>query len=90
MTLTSENILLIGALLLFVGILASKISNRFGTPMLLLFLAVGMLFGTDGLGIEFNSPRTAQFIGTISLCIILFSGGMDTKFNEIRPVLGQG
>ncbi|MBR6813872.1 MAG: cation:proton antiporter, partial [Tidjanibacter sp.] len=90
MTLTSENILLIGAILLFVGILASKISNRFGTPMLLLFLAVGMLFGTDGLGIEFNSPRTAQFIGTISLCIILFSGGMDTKFTEIRPVLGQG
>ena len=90
MILTTENILLIGALLLFVGILASKISNRFGTPMLLLFLAVGMLFGTDGLGIEFNSPRAAQFIGTISLCIILFSGGMDTKFTEIRPVLGQG
>ena len=76
--------------MLFVGILASKISNRFGTPMLLLFLAVGMLFGTDGLGIEFNSPRAAQFIGTISLCIILFSGGMDTKFTEIRPVLGKG
>ncbi|MBO5903142.1 MAG: potassium/proton antiporter [Tidjanibacter sp.] len=90
MILTTENILLIGALLLFVGILASKISSRFGTPMLLLFLAVGMLFGTDGLGIEFNSPRAAQFIGTISLCIILFSGGMDTKFTEIRPVLGKG
>ncbi len=90
MILTTENIILIGAILLFVGILASRISSRFGTPTLLLFLVVGMLFGTDGVGIEFDSPRAAQFIGTIALCIILFSGGMDTKFNEIRPVLSKG
>ena len=49
-----------------------------------------MLFGTDGLGIEFNNPQTAQFIGVIALSIILFSGGMDTSAAEIKPVLGQG
>ena len=49
-----------------------------------------MAFGSDGVGIQFNSPTIAQFIGMIALSVILFSGGMDTKFKEIRPVLGQG
>lgn len=90
MTITSENILLIGSILLFVSILAGKAGYRFGVPMLLLFLGVGMLFGSDGFGIEFNSPYIAQFIGLAALSVILFSGGMDTKISEIKPVLGQG
>ena len=88
--LTSGNILLIGSVLLFVSIAVSKTSARFGVPTLLLFLFVGMLFGTDGFGIQFDDMRGAQFVGMIALCIILFSGGMDTKFAEIKPVLGPG
>ena len=57
-------------------------------PALLLFLAVGLFFGYDIL--SFNSPELTQFIGMISLCIILFSGGMDTKLSEIKPILPEG
>lgn len=90
MNITSENILLIGSVLLFVSIIAGKAGNRFGVPALVLFLGVGMLFGSDGFGIEFNSPYIAQFIGVAALSIILFSGGMDTNISEIKPVLWQG
>ncbi len=88
--ITSGNILLIGSILLFVSIAVSKTSARFGVPTLLLFLLVGMLFGSDGLGIQFNDMKDAQFVGMIALCIILFSGGMDTKFHEIKPILAPG
>ena len=88
--ITSGNILLVGSILLFVSIAVSKTSARFGVPTLLLFLFVGMLFGSDGLGIQFNDMKDAQFVGMIALCIILFSGGMDTKFQEIKPVLAPG
>lgn len=84
------NILLIGAVLLFFSVLAGKAGSRFGIPALLLFLGVGMLFGSDGLGIQFDNPNSAQFIGMIALSIILFSGGMDTKYSEIKPVAAQG
>ena len=89
MNLTTENILLIGSVLLFVSIIAGKAGNRFGVPVLLLFLSVGMIFGSDGLGIEFNSPYATQFVGLVALSIILFSGGMDTKISDIKPVLSQ-
>lgn len=88
--ITSENILLIGSILLAAGVLIGKSSYRFGLPILLIFLIVGMCFGTDGLGIQFSDMHTAQFIGMIALCIILFSGGMDTKLSAIRPVLVPG
>ena len=81
---------MLGSVMVFVGILISKTGFRFGVPTLLLFLLVGMLFGTDGLGLEFNSPTGAQFIGMIALSIILFTGGMDTKISDIRPVLTPG
>ncbi len=90
MILNAGNILLVGSILLFVSIIAGKAGFRFGMPALLLFLGVGMLFGSDGLGIQFNNPQIAQFIGVIALSIILFSGGMDTNAKEIKPVLGQG
>ena len=83
-----EHFLLIGAILLFVAVMAGKVAYRFNAPALLLFLAVGLFFGYDI--ISFNSPDLTQFVGMISLCIILFSGGMDTKFSEIRPVLAEG
>ena len=86
--INAEHFLLIGAILLFVAVMAGKVAYRFNAPALLLFLAVGLFFGYDIL--SFNSPELTQFIGMISLCIILFSGGMDTKFSEIRPILPEG
>ncbi|MDE7476151.1 MAG: potassium/proton antiporter [Duncaniella sp.] len=88
--ITSENILLIGSTLLIAGVLIGKSSYRFGLPLLLIFLLVGMAFGTDGLGIQFSDMHTAQFIGMVALCIILFSGGMGTKISAIRPVIVPG
>lgn len=90
MIFTAENILLIGAILIFCAIMISKTGYRFGIPTLLLFLLVGMGFGTDGLGLEFDSAEDAQFIGMIALSIILFTGGMDTKLRDIKPVMAQG
>ncbi len=85
-----NSLLFIGSILLLISVIIGKAGVRLGIPSLLLFLALGMLFGSDGLGIQFHSPQITQFIGIIALSIILFSGGMETKFREIRPVLGQG
>ncbi|MBR3677512.1 MAG: potassium/proton antiporter [Alistipes sp.] len=84
----AEHFLLVGAILLFVAVLAGKVAYRFNAPALLLFLGVGLFFGYNIL--SFNSPELTQFVGMVSLCVILFSGGMDTKFSEIRPVLAEG
>ena len=73
-----EAILLVASIIFFFSIIAGKAGFRFGLPALLLFLGVGMLFGSDGLGIQFSNPSAAQFIGMLALSIILFSGGMDT------------
>lgn len=85
-----DNIILVGAILIFVSIVVGKAGSRFGIPSLLLFLFVGMLFGTDGLGIEFDNAALTQFIGAIALTIILFSGGMDTQLSSIKPIWKQG
>ena len=90
MVISPENILLVGAILLFLSVLVGKTGAKFGVPALLLFLGVGMLAGSDGFGICFDSPQIAQFIGTVALCIILFSGGMDTHYREIKPILAPG
>lgn len=90
MNITAENILLIGSILLFISILAGKAGAKIGVPALLLFLGVGMIGGVDGFGIQFDNPQITQFIGLMALSIILFSGGMDTHFSEIKPVLPQG
>lgn len=86
--ISGENFVLVGALLLFVAVLAGKVAYRFGAPALLLFLGVGMLFGWDF--ISYRSADMTQFLGMIALCVILFTGGMDTSFEEIRPVIGPG
>lgn len=90
MTFTAGNILLIGSILLFVSIVAGKTGYRFGVPALLLFLIVGMLFGSDGLGLQFYNTEIAQFIGMVSLSVILFSGGMDTKLSDVKPIWRPG
>lgn len=91
MNITIENILLVGSLLLLISILIGKTSYRFGIPTLVLFLFVGILAGSEGIGkIYFDNPRLAQFIGVVSLNFILFSGGLDTNWKAIKPVLWQG
>ena len=90
MIFTAENVLLVGAIIWFVSILLSKTGYRFGVPVLLVFLLIGMLLGVDGLGIQFDNYKYAQIIGMVALTIILFTGGMDTKFSDIKPILGAG
>lgn len=85
-----ESMLLGLSLLFLLSIISGKISSRLGTPALLLFLLIGMLCGSDGLGIHFDNVSTAQTIGTICLCVILFSGGLSTRISEIKPVIWQG
>ncbi|GGG97910.1 K+/H+ antiporter [Polaribacter pacificus] len=91
MNLTIENILLVGSLLLFISIVVGKTSYRFGVPTLILFLTIGMLAGSEGIaGIRFNDPKIAQFIGIVSLNFILFSGGLDTNWKSVKPILKEG
>lgn len=90
MELNTELILLTLSVLFFLSILAGKAGHKFGVPALLLFLAVGMIFGKDGVGINFDNIQIAQTISSVALCIILFSGGMDTKLSDIRPILPHG
>lgn len=91
MALTTENILLIGSILLFISLFAGKTSFKFGVPVIILFISIGMLAGSEGIGgIHFDNPETAQFIGIVALNFILFSGGLDTDWKLIKPVLWQG
>ncbi len=91
-----EAFLLVLSLLFFASIFTDKIGYRFGVPALVLFLIVGMLFGPEGLGRLVDGegavmlPSTAQAISTVALCIILFSGGLDTKISDIQPVIAPG
>ncbi|MDD4816481.1 MAG: potassium/proton antiporter [Victivallaceae bacterium] len=75
------------AILLVLGIVSTKISSHFNVPTLLLFLGVGMLAGVH---FEFNDAKLANFVGTVAMCYILYSGGLDTNFRTIRGVLGYG
>lgn len=87
----NEYILIGTSILLLISVLVSKISDRFGIPALLLFLILGMLAGSDGPGgIYFDDPALAQFVGVIALVLILFSGGLSTEWNQVRPVTKEG
>ena len=87
----ANQLILIGAALVAVSILASVFAARSGTPLLLVFLVLGMLAGEDGPGgIVFNDTATAYLIGTIALGIILFDGGMRTKRESVRAILAPG
>jgi len=88
--LSPENILLVGSTMLLLSLFVGKMSSRFGVPSLLLFLIVGMVMGADGIGYHFDNADFTQFIGMMALSVILFSGGMDTKYSDIRPVIAEG
>ncbi len=81
-------------ILLLLGVLSSKVSSRFNVPILLMFLVVGMVTGSDGFKVFQISGATdadpINFLGTVAMCFILFSGGLDTSFRSIRSVLSYG
>jgi cell volume regulation protein A len=84
----AELILIAGALLA-AGIVGALLADRMRIPGLLIFLALGMLAGSEGIGgIEFNDAELARTLGTIALVLILFEGGLTAGWSEIRPVLG--
>src|SRR5262249_36284843 len=83
--------ILLGALLVLAGIMSSLVAMRFGAPLLLVFLIVGMLAGEEGLGgIKFDDVRTTYGVGSIALAPLLFDGGLRPRFSTFRRVLGPG
>ena len=81
--------IMLGALLVLLGILSSLVAMRFGAPLLLVFLIIGMIAGETGPGgIQFDDVRTTYVVGSIALALILFDGGLRTRFATFRSVLG--
>jgi potassium/hydrogen antiporter len=84
-------IFIVFSTLIILSILTIKLSNRFGVPSLVLFLAIGMIAGSDGLGgITFDNPSLVRSLGITALALILFSGGLDTEWSAVRPIVWQG
>lgn len=82
-----DQIILLAAILILIGIISSKLSARLGLPVLVLFLLIGMLAGESGIGgIAFDNARAAHALGTLALAIILFDGGLQTPFTSIKAV----
>ncbi|MBX3118446.1 MAG: potassium/proton antiporter [Fimbriimonadaceae bacterium] len=83
--------LLLGAVFLVLCVFASKLSSRLGVPALVLFIGIGMLAGSEGPGgIPFSDFALTKELGMILLGFILFSGGLDTDWKHIRPVVWRG
>src|SRR4051812_49437798 len=81
-------VILLGAALVMAGILSSLLALRFGAPLLLVFLLIGMLAGDSGPGqISFDDVRATYLVGSVALALILFDGGLRTRFQSIRAVL---
>ena len=77
-------------LLLLMCVFANRISSKLGIPSLLVFLAVGMIAGSDGAGIQFYSAKLSNYIGSFALAFILFSGGLESSWSSIKSVLERG
>jgi cell volume regulation protein A len=85
-----EYILLVGPILILISIAIARFSDNLGVPTMLLFLGIGMLAGSEGPGgIRFDDPGLAQSIGIIALVFILFAGGLDTNWSQVRPTIWQ-
>ena len=85
-----EYILLVGPILILISIAIARFSDNLGVPTMLLFLGIGMLAGSEGPGgIQFDDPALAQSIGIIALVFILFAGGLDTNWSQVRPAVWQ-
>jgi cell volume regulation protein A len=85
-----DHLILIGSALILLSIVIAKLSDNLGVPTLILFLAVGMLAGSEGFGgIYFDDAKLAQSIGIIALIFILFAGGLDTQWSAVRATTRQ-
>lgn len=84
----NDQLIILVAFLLISGVLAAKFSSQMGLPSLVLFIAVGMAIGSDGFGwIYFDDADIAQIIGVAALVVILFEGGLQTKWKSMRPAI---
>src|ERR687891_2503748 len=87
--MSDHELILVAGLLLAIGLAAAKVADRVRVPGLLLFLGLGMLAGSEGIGgVEFADAELTRTLGTIGLVLILFEGGLSAGWGEIRPVLG--
>src|SRR5262249_48529878 len=79
-------VMTVAALLLLVAIGASRLSSRLGIPALVLFLGIGILAGSEGIGgLDFSNYEVAQGVGIVALAFILFAGGYDTEWRTVKP-----
>ena len=87
-SISTDSFILLLAFLFIVGVLTTRFSTRLGVPSLILFILVGMVMGSDVLGIVyFDNASLTQKIGVIALIIILFEGGLQTNWKDVRPVI---
>ncbi len=88
--MSDGELILVAGLLMAAGLAAAKVADRVRVPGLLLFLGLGMLVGTEGIGgVEFDDAELTRTLGTIGLVLILFEGGLAAGWREIRPVVGS-
>lgn len=86
-----DKIILIASIMFLIASTSSKLAGRFGVPALLIFISVGIFFGSDGPGnIYFDDYYAAQFIGVIALAYILFMGGLSVDIKEVKPIFKKG
>ncbi|MAS32432.1 MAG: potassium/proton antiporter [Anaerolineaceae bacterium] len=84
-------IFIVVSALLLLSIFASKLATRFGIPALLLFILIGIGVGSEGFGgVEFDNPQLTQSVGVVALVFILFSGGLDTRWQSVQSALKEG
>jgi cell volume regulation protein A len=88
--MSDAQLLLVAGLLMAAGLAAAKVADRARVPGLLLFLGLGMLAGSEGIGgVDFDDYELTRTLGTIGLVLILFEGGLAAGWREIRPVIGS-
>ena len=87
---TLDHILLVGAAVLLLSILAVRVSVGFGLPTLLVYLLIGVALGESGLGLQFDDAEVAHALGFAALVLILAEGGLTTSWPEIRPMMRLG
>lgn len=86
-----NNSLLPGAVILLISVIMSQFSNKFGVPVLILFLGIGIAGGKEGLGIiEYSNYELTHSAALLAICMIIFSGGLMTKLDDIKPILLPG
>ena len=88
--ITSGNLILLVSALMIVAIIMTKVGTRFGMPTMLLFLVIGMIAGEDGIGLNIDNLRVAEFLGHLAITVILLSGGLETSLEESRPIIRKG